>query len=123
MEKLSEGLRTMKLEDGENVVMLYGARKKSDKWRSDHPHAGMWGKEIAYVLVPCSMPGRRAAAALQFDPTLQDRSDDASCVVMGSVEAISRLIRTGPRAFRARRPRAVSSAQARMLAEMGFKKR
>ena len=72
MEKLSEGLRTMKLEDGENVVMLYGARKKSDKWRSDQPHAGMWGKEIAYALVPSDKPGWKTNAALRFDPTLED---------------------------------------------------
>ena len=110
--------RVWRLEDGERVVMLRAARRRCAGWRSDQPHAGLWGPGTAYVLVPTTgSVRRRAIACLTFDPALRDRSSDVEVLVLGSVEQIARLISSGPAFCRARvRPAHSPEALARLRA-------
>lgn len=98
---LDPRFRTALLEDREPVIQLRGF-KKSNPILSNQPHAGMWGPDTAYVLIPCRYPARRAAAILRFDPTLVDRSSDAEVLILGSKDAIRTLLRSGPEFCRAR---------------------
>jgi hypothetical protein len=90
------GFRTCRLGDGEVVIRLP---------RGDGAHAGKWGADCWYLLIPCSMPARRAGKLLAFEPALRNRSSDAEVLVLGSQAEILRCLLGGPVWSRARRRR------------------
>ena len=103
---LSGQFLTMTLEDGEKVVRLGGGRGQARK--SDRPHAGQWGKETSYVLLPCRSARQvtiRSQACMASVPGLTDRSGEDSVLMLGSHADIERLLTTGPRWCRALRSR------------------
>lgn len=90
--------QTLVLEDGERVIRLRGGRAARE-WKSDRPHAGSWGQDRDYVLVPCRTRysvGRRAEMATRSIVGLENRSSDAEVLLLGSPEVIRRLITEGP---------------------------
>lgn len=90
---------TMRLEDGEQVVRLRGGRGKGLAWKSDRPHAGVWGPEKDYVLVPCQTSAsakRRAKVAVSSWPGLNDRSSDDAVLLLGPPGLIERFMTEGP---------------------------
>jgi len=106
---------TMALEDGESVVRLRGGRGR--EWKSDRPHAGVWGLKTHYVLVP-GLTTRKAKARSKLLmaslPGLVNRSSDAELLVIGRPEVIERLITQGPtwcRALPSRKGQPRSPAQ------------
>jgi hypothetical protein len=108
--------RTMKLEDGEQVVRLVGGGRAKDGWPSDKPHAGMWGEGVAYLLVPSgSATRRRVRALLEAEPGLSDRSGDREVLVTGPTQAIARLLESGP-PFARVRLRRVGGDASRLIA-------
>lgn len=99
---MADKFLTMRLEDGESVIRLRGGRGLQRK--SDRPHAGVWGKKTSYVLVPCRTRHQtrmRAALAVSSVEGITDRSSDAEVLVLGTHEAIERLITSGPAFCRA----------------------
>ena len=93
--------RTMKLEDGEQVTMLRGSRKrpKDGAQRSNQPHAGTWGPGRGYILVPCKTSRQvnlRAASALRHAPGLENRSGDLEVLFLGPQSVIDDLVARGP---------------------------
>lgn len=90
--------QTMALEDGERVIKLRGGRGARE-WKSSRPHAGSWGQDRDYVLVPCRTRysvGRRAEMATRSFLGLENRSSDAEVLLLGGSEVIRRLITEGP---------------------------
>lgn len=97
------------------MVRLRGA-SRSPSFRSDVPHAGLWSRRTAYVCVPnVKSPQRVVAAALSFDPSLKDRSGDSDVLLMGSLDAIGKLIAAGPVRLRAMKKRKVDPSRAAHL--------
>src|SRR6185369_4273148 len=89
----------MRLEDGESVVRLRGGRSKALRWKSSRPHAGVWGPETHYVLIPCQttrQASRRSKLALASVPGLTNRSSDIEVLMLGSPDNIQRLVTQGP---------------------------
>lgn len=98
-----------KLEDGERVIRLRGGTRGG--FKSDQPHAGTWGTEKAYVLVPSGSiraVNARVKKALEFDPSLENRSSEAEVLLLGSFPRITDLIVRGPLFCRARAVRAAT---------------
>ena len=112
--------RTMRLEDGELVVMLRGARRKfTDGWMSDQPHAGDWSRVLSYALIPATRPGARARAVLGFDRNLSVNPTDDAVLVTGPHDAVGKLLSEGPSFCRAkirRLPQPQTAAQVAALA-------
>ena len=97
-----------RLEDGEEVLRLRGGEGPA-AYASSRPHAGIWGKDRLYVLVPCvnshSVNKRRKVAVTRF-PGLEDKSSDAEVLLLGSPALIEVLVTVGPlwcRAIRSRK--------------------
>lgn len=89
---------TMRLEDGEQVVRLKGGRG-ARRYNSDRPHAGVWGPETDYVLVPCRSSRQaklRAGSLLSSFPMLDDRSPDDGILMLGAPAAIYAVLTQGP---------------------------
>jgi len=119
--------RTMKLEDGEEVIMLRGSRKKPldpngrPTYRSNCPHAGVWGKKTCYVLVPSARGvSNRARKCLSFGPGLVDRSGDFELLILGPSNEITNLITSGPSFCRAMTRRTVSPERAESMRQFRF---
>lgn len=98
MNLLDGKFLTMRLEDGEQVVRLRGGRGKR-QWNSDRPHAGLWGQNLAYVLIPGL--GQRSATtrsrlAQERYPDLQNRSGEGEVLLIGPVDRILELVTKGP---------------------------
>ena len=114
--------RLMRLEDGELVIRLCGARHPSLK--SNRPHAGIWSPSTAYLLVPCTSRrscSLRISSALQSCVGLLDRSSEVEVLLLGTPEQITSLILSGPRWARAQKKRA--SHPAPQLVQYQFKPR
>jgi hypothetical protein len=107
--------RTTRLEDDEQVIRIRGGAR--GKWPSDHPHAGIWGPETMYMLVPSSHPNSRALAACRQFPRLVDRTSEAEVLLLGSIEDIVMLMKKGPGWGRARKKKRVSPEDAVVMAE------
>jgi len=105
--------RTMRLEDGEEVIRLAGGGRKGSGWPSDKPHAGVWGGDRSYLLVPSgASTRRRVQRLLESSPALENRSGDAEVLVVGPMAGIARLLESGPPFCRARVRRPPSDATA-----------
>lgn len=115
MSFLTSGkFRTMKLEDGETVVMLQ--RGKKARHPSDYPHAGVWGGKTGYLLVRGARPqGSLVAAARAFEPSLKDRSGDTDLLLLGPLRSIERVLTAGPARLRGRIKRRGTPEQAAHL--------
>ena len=105
--------KTWLLEDGEEVIRLRGAGRKTPRSgrRSDRPHAGWWGAERMYLLVPHSKPGSLTNKLVALEPGLENRSSDAEVLVIGPEPVIRRLLDAGPSRCRAIRRRQLSPEQ------------
>jgi len=87
----------MKLEDGEEVIRLRGASRGT--YKSDRPHAGVWGSDRGYVLVPCRSREsvlRRTRDALKHAFSLENRSSDLEVLLLGTFAQVTALITSGP---------------------------
>lgn len=114
-------LRTLKLEDGEVVVPLRGAKK--DRYPSNNPHAGKWSEAEWYVLIPTNYPARTADAATGFDWALTFKLTDNAVLVFGAPISILALITKGPNKFRARTLRRLAPAHKARLIQTGARHR
>ena len=98
--------QTMRLEDGEVVARLYGGRRGVKPQRpSDRSHAGVWGQDRVYILIPCQTARSstlRLLALLEVDSTLESRGGDFEVLVLGSNEQIGKILAGGPQWARAK---------------------
>ena len=102
---MDERFRTMRLEDGEQVIRLRGAARGSHK--SDRPHSGTWGHGKSYLLVPCQSE-RSLKLRLNACPGLaglENRSGDVEILLIGPEAEITHLIANGPAWCRAQKRR------------------
>jgi hypothetical protein len=88
---------TRKLEDGERVIQLRG---------KSGAHAGAWGKDDWYALIPCTSPARRDAIMKAAFPGLKSHSGDVDTLVIGPEAVVLAALRTGQVWARAKRKRA-----------------
>ena len=112
----------MRLECGEVVIRLRGARRAA--FKSDHPHAGAWSSSLAYVLVPCKTRASvllRTRAAIKHSKNLLNRSSDAEVLLLGTPDQITALISSGPAWCRAVKKRVGQPAP--QLEKYRFKQR
>lgn len=111
-------LRTIKLEDGELVIPLRGAKKT--RYPSANPHAGVWGTDRWYVMVPTTRPVLTQNKATDFDWALEFTLADDAVLVFGHPNSILDLIINGPPVFRARQRRSPNEAQMAVLSRNAF---
>jgi hypothetical protein len=112
----SRRLRFTKLEDGEAVIPLRGF-KKSARYPSNGPHAGIWDHDHWYALVPCKLTNRCAGSALSHDTTLTPVISDGAVIMLGPQDAILSLITKGPKTFRCFTRRKLSPDHAAKLSQ------